>query len=64
MEYLRVGIALVAILMIAMHHRIVEINFNLLQMHANDIAIWLLKLTLGLIITYFNLGNQKGNFCK
>lgn len=51
MEYLRVGIVLVAILVIAIYHRIVEINFDLLQMHANDIAIWLLKLTLGLIIT-------------
>jgi len=37
--------------MIAKYHGIVEINFNLLQLYAYDIAIWLLKLMLGYIIT-------------
>jgi|GEM_PF-4603474 len=54
MEFLTVGITFVAIIMIAMiakYHGIVEINFNLLQLYAYDIAIWLLKLMLGYIIT-------------
>jgi len=51
MEFLTVGITFVAIIMIAKYHGIVEINFNLLQLYSYDIAIWLLKLMLGYIIT-------------
>ena len=51
MKHLTVGIALVAIVVLGLYYNIVEINFNLLQMYTGNIALWLLTLTLGGIIS-------------
>lgn len=51
MKHLAVGIALVAIIVLSLYYKIVEINFNLLQMYIGNIAMWLLTLTLSVIIS-------------
>lgn len=51
MRHLTVGIALVSILVIAIYYKIVEINLNLLQIYFGNIAVWVLSLMLGVIIS-------------
>ena len=50
MKHFRVGIILVAIIVITLYYNIVEINLSLLHMYAGDIAIWILTLVLSSII--------------
>ena len=51
MKHLNVGIIIVTIIVISLYYDIIEINFNLLYLNTGHIAIWILTIMLGSIIS-------------
>ncbi|MCB2295665.1 hypothetical protein LGK95_19500 [Clostridium algoriphilum] len=51
MEHLKVGVFVVSIIILSMHYKVVEINFNLLSKNVGTIAVWIACIMLGAIIS-------------
>ncbi|MBW9145852.1 hypothetical protein K2F40_12345 [Clostridium sp. CM028] len=51
MKHLKVGFFVVSIIILSIHYKVVEINFNILSKNVGNIAVWIACTMLGAIIS-------------